>query len=166
MGEKIGVQLFLCAARGRCPIVYPAHSGRQRHEDRLDTSNARLQAEKRAAVEHEVKFDVTSTPVFLKLSLFLRVFGVFSFLDNRDIGLEITVCKRLYKVETLIEAHLVKVIEKQAAYPSCLAAMLEKEILVAALFEGRIVSVAKGCAGSFGCAVPVYAVFFEAVVGR
>ena len=62
----------LPAARLGLPVVAPLHERRQRHQDRFGAP-ARLQAEERAAVAHQVELDVAAAAVGLEVALALAV---------------------------------------------------------------------------------------------
>lgn len=78
------------ATRLGFPVVGPAHLRWQGHEDRFGTT-ARLQAKKGATVIDEVEFDVTTPAEFLEFSLLGGVFVVFAALNNRQVGVDISI---------------------------------------------------------------------------
>src|SRR5690606_24301671 len=70
--QEVAVEALLRRARLGLPVVAPGRERRHRGEDRLHTA-ARLEAEARAAVVHEVEFDVAAAPVELEAPLALAV---------------------------------------------------------------------------------------------
>ena len=70
--QEVAVQPRLGRARLGLPVVAPGHDRRHRHQDALGAP-ARLQAEQRAAVEHQVELDVAAAPVGLEVALALAV---------------------------------------------------------------------------------------------
>ncbi len=83
--QEIGVQRRLRGAGCRMPVVAPFHHRRQRHQDRFGAP-ARLQAEQRAAVEHQVELDIAAAPVRLEVALALAVGHVLAALQDRQVG--------------------------------------------------------------------------------
>src|SRR3546814_13118333 len=58
---------------------------------------ARLQAEQRATIEHQVEFHIASTPVGLEVALFVGVFHVPALFDDGHIGVQEAVAHRTRK---------------------------------------------------------------------
>src|SRR5690606_32210800 len=65
--QEVGIQTSFGRTRLGRPVVLPAHQWRQRHQDRFGAT-AGLQSERRAAVVHQVEFDVAAAAVQLELS--------------------------------------------------------------------------------------------------
>ena len=65
--------------------VGPAGQRRHRHQDRFGAA-ARLQAEMRAAVPHQVELDIAAAPVQLEVALALAVGRVLAALHDRQVG--------------------------------------------------------------------------------
>src|SRR4051812_554101 len=84
--EKVAVEPGFRRAGGGLPVVAPLGARRQRHQDRLGAA-ARLQAEQRAAVVHQVELDVTAAAIRLEAALALAVGQLLAALEDRHIGL-------------------------------------------------------------------------------
>src|SRR5690606_32321806 len=110
----------------------PLHDGRHRHQDAFGAA-ARLQAEQRAAVPHEVELDIAATAIGLEVALALAIGRVAAALQDGQVGLDEGVAHRADHREAALEAEFGEVIEEDAADAARLIAVLEEEVLVAPL---------------------------------
>ena len=83
-------------------VVFPAHSGRQGHEDALDAPS-RFQAEERSAVVNEIELHVATSADFLPLLLLGRVFHADASHKNGDVCADETGADVLHKCEQLVQ---------------------------------------------------------------
>jgi|SRR5262252_3105779 len=85
------------------------------------------------------EFDVSPAPVQLKCALASAVTEIASSVDNREIGRQESLAHVPHESEKLLHITL-QVIEEDAAHPARLVAMVDDEILVAPLFEARVIT--------------------------
>jgi hypothetical protein len=163
--QEVAVEARLGRARLRTPVVTPGDHRRHRHQDALGAA-ARLQAEQRAAVVHEVELDVAAAPVGLEVALALAVRGVAAAPDDRQVRRQEGVADRAHQREARVEAALGEVVEEDAADAARLVAVLEEEVLVAPALEARIQVGAERRERVAVDGVEVARVLLEAVVRR
>src|SRR5262249_52938630 len=135
--EEDFVQPRLGRAGGGSPVVPPFHDGRKRHQDRLAAA-ARLQAEQRSPVVHEIELDVASPTIRLEIALALAVRRVPAALDDRQVGREEMIADAANDAEARIEVRGGEIVEEDAADPARLAAVAKAEVLVAPALEARM----------------------------
>ena len=123
-----------------------------------------MQAEQGAAVVHQIEFNVTPTAEFLKFALLRRVRGVFAALNNRQVRLDERIADGANEREAGVEIPLVEVVEKQSADPTRLITVLDMEVAIAPRLVARIDVGTERRAGLLGDAVPMNAVFLDAVI--
>src|SRR5262249_22844869 len=83
--EEVGVELFLGRAGRGLPVVAPRGVRRHRHQDRLGAA-ARLQAEERAAVVHQVELDIAPAAVELEAPLAFTIGNGSALFQYRAVG--------------------------------------------------------------------------------
>src|SRR6185369_1000558 len=163
--QEPGVEVVLGRARLVLALVGPTGQRRHRHQDRLGTS-ARLQAEVRAAVPHQVEFDVAAAPVQLEIALTVTVRQVLAALQDRHVGIQETIGDRSHHREAVHEAAFGEVVEEDATDAALLAAVLQAEILVAPGLEARVLVAAEWVERGLADAMEMNRVLLEAVIGR
>ena len=147
------------------PVVLPVHHRWQRHQDRLGSA-ARLQAEQRAAVEHEVELDVASASIGLELALARAVVAVAVAFDDRDVGFEKGIPDRSHQSKARIKAEFMKVVEEHATDAARFVAVLQEEVLVAPFLEARVLVCTERHQCLLAGRVEVSRVFFGRIVWR
>src|SRR5687768_2279390 len=160
--QEIRIQLLLRRAGLGLPVVAPGNARRQRHQDRLGAP-ARLQAEQRAAVVHQVELDVAPAPVGLEIPFALAERMVLPALEDRQVRFQQMIAHRFRQVEGGLFR---EVIEEDAADPPRLAAMAQLEVFVAPLLEARVVACAEWRQSLSTNAMEMARIVLEAVVGR
>src|SRR5690606_29446721 len=115
---------------------------------------------------HEVEFHVTSAAILLEALLAFTPRRVPAALDDRHVGVEVTVTDGLHECKSVVEAPLVQVVVEEAADTARLLVMFQEEVFVALLLEAWIHVGTEGLAGLLRGGVPVAAVFVETIVRR
>src|SRR5687767_6952027 len=147
------------------PVVFPARERRQRHQNGFGAT-AGLQAERSAAVVHEIEFDITPTTIELEAAFALAVLRGASARDDRQISRKEMIADAALISEAALEAPLVEIVEEQSADAARLVAMLEEEIAIAPLLVALVYVVAERRARLLRGAVPVQDIFIERIERR
>src|SRR6185312_14067527 len=164
--QELLVELCFPGTRFRFPVVFPAHQGRQGHQDRFGAP-AGLQAEVGAPVPDEVEFHVAAAAIELELPFPLAVLRVAALLGDGRVGRQEVVADAAHERERALETLGIQVIEEQATHAAGFVAVLEEEVLVAPLLVAGVgLDAEGGVAGSLGGLMPVAHVFLETVIGR
>ena len=150
----------------RLPVVAPFHHRRQRHQDRFGAA-ARLQAEQRAAVVHQVELDVAAAAVGLEVALALAVGRVLAPLAGsarrrRGNGRRRSASAR----SSGRNPRSLRSSKKMPPMPRGSLRCLRKKVLVAPVLEARVHVGAERRERVAAGAVEVARVLLEAVVRR
>src|SRR3569833_1787893 len=108
-GQELGVQRSFRRARLGVPVVAPFYDRRQRHQDGFGAA-ARLQAEQRAAVIHQIELDVAAATVGLEVAFAFAVCDVLATFEDGQIGGEKGVAHAPRHREGMVEAAFGKVV--------------------------------------------------------
>ena len=148
--------------------IHPPRRQRQTHQNTLDARAGRIQAETGAAIVHEIELDVATAAELLPLLLALGEGHEHALAHDGQIGGQEGRQAVLHEGEELFLVFFgfVEVVEEDAADAAGFVAVLDVEIVVAPLFEARVVGAVVFVAGVFDGAVEVDGVFVEEVAGR
>src|SRR5205807_1024446 len=147
------------------PVVAPRGARRQRHQDRFGTP-AGLQAEQRAAVVHQVEFDVAAAPVGLEVLFCFAVWHLSTAFEDRPISVQKVISYGAGERKGKIEVAIGEVIEEDAADAARLAAVAQLKIFVAPALETRVAVGAEGRQRVAAGGMEMAGIVFEAIAGR
>ncbi|KAI6756477.1 hypothetical protein HG530_012213 [Fusarium avenaceum] len=127
-----------------------------------------VEAKCSATIVHQVELDVLATSQLLPVLLRLSVRHILALLDDGNVRGEESLETVLDKGESVLAVSLglVKVVEEDAANTTGLASVFVVKVLVAPLFESRVVILIVGVAGSFHRLVEVDGVLIEEIRWR
>ncbi|ABC26958.1 ferric pseudobactins receptor protein RF5-like protein [Hahella chejuensis KCTC 2396] len=152
-------------ARLRRPGILPAHQRRQGHQDGLGSA-AGLQTKQGAPVIHQIELHVTTPSIKLERTFPLAISHVFATLHNGRISGQITVPNCAHELERALKSPGVEIIEKQSADAAGFIAMLQIKVVVTPFFVFGVNLRAEGLARLRRRAMPMGAIFIEAVIRR
>lgn len=163
--QKVVIKFRFLASCRRPPIVSPFDDRRHGQQDGFRAAIG-LQAKQRASVIDEIKLDIATSTIGLKVAFSLAIRRVFAALYDRQIGIDESISNALHHGEALFESELMEVIEEDTADTARLFSVSQVEIVVTLLLEIRIELFAVGVEGITTGAVEMDHVLFEAIIGR
>ncbi|RUP48037.1 hypothetical protein BC936DRAFT_145047 [Jimgerdemannia flammicorona] len=133
------------------------------HEDALGATPGCLQSELRPAIPDEVELDVAATAQLLPLLHLLSEGDVLAALEDWDVRWHEGITHVPDEGENFLRRLVVQVIEKNAADPAGLIAVLEVEVVIAPFFKLGVIFFVVLVTHGLKRLVEVYRVFLEQV---
>src|SRR5690242_10672503 len=148
--------------------VLPPRRQRQAHQDTLYPRTRSGQPKCCAAVVHQVKLNVPPSPNLLPMLLRCCEWHVLPLVDNGQVRWQESRQAVLNEAEQLLLVLLclVKVVKEDAAYTTCLAAVLVIKVLITPLLEAWVVCLVVLVARLLDLTVEVYRILIIEVRGR
>ena len=146
-------------------VVAPLDLRWHGHQDRFGAPT-RLQAEKRAPVEHQVELDIAAATHRLPAAFPFAVGQRAPALDDRQVGGGKAAADRPGQRERTVEIRSRQVVEEYPPDPARLVAVLEEEVAVAPCLVLGIAIRAERCQCIAAGTMEVHGIRLEAVIGR